>query len=215
MNKKDGGTRFCVDYRKLNKLTKKDSYPLPWVDTTLDALLGSGWFFAQDLKSGYRQVEVEEQDREKTVFTAGNGLWQFNVMAFGLCNAPPTFEPLMDNILGDLSCLVYLDDMMAHAKTFELELQRLTHIFSQLRAANLKLNPKKCELFQCRAKLLGHVVSKEGVATDPEKVTAVTNWPLPQNVRDVRSFLGLCTYYRRLVPYFGDVARPLHQLTET
>lgn len=189
----------------MNELTKKDSYPLPQVDTTLDALSGSSWFSILDLKSGYWQVEVEEQDREKTAFTAGNGLWQFNVMAFGLCNAAATFERLMENILGDLRCLVYLDDMIAHAKTFELELQRLTRIFSRLREANLKLNPKKCELFRRKVKFLGHVVSEEGVAIDPEKVAVVTNWPLPQNVKDVRSFLGLCTYYRRFVPSFADV----------
>lgn len=159
-------------------------------------------------------MEVEEQDREKTAFTAGNGLWQFNVIAFGLCNAPATFERLMDNMLGDLRCLVYLDDMIAHAKTFELELQRLTHIFSRLRAANLKLNPKKFELFRRRVKFLGHVVREEGVATDPEKVEVVTKWPLSQDVKDVRSFLGLCTYYRRFVPPFADVARPLDKLTE-
>lgn len=159
-------------------------------------------------------MEVEEQDREKTAFTAGNGLWQFNVIAFGLCNAPATFERLMDNMLGDLRCLVYLDDMIAHAKTFELELQRLTHIFSRLRAANLKLNPKKFELFRRRVKFLGHVVREEGVATDPEKVEVVTKWPLSQDVKDVRSFLGLCTYYRRFVPPFADVAHPLDKLTE-
>ena len=128
--KKDGGTRFCVDYRKLNELTKKNWYPLPEVDTTLDALSGPSWFSSLDLKSGYWQVEVEEHDREKTAFTAGNGLWQFTVMAFGLCNAPATFERLMDTILGDLRCLVYLDDMIAHAKSFELELQRLTHLLT-------------------------------------------------------------------------------------
>ena len=104
----------------------------------------------------------------------------------------------MDNILGNLRCLVYLDDIIAHAKTFELEQQHLTHIFSQLRAANLKLNPKECELFRHRVKFLGHVVSDEGVATDLEKIAVVTNWPLPQNVKDVGSFLGLCTYYRNL-----------------
>lgn len=120
----------------------------------------------------------------------------------------------MENILGDLRWLVYLDDMIAHAKTFELELQRLTRIFSRLRAAILKLNPKKCELFRCKVKFLGHVVSEKGVATDPEKVAVVTNWPLPQNVKDVRSFLGLCTYYRRFVPFFAHVAHHLHKLTE-
>ena len=181
MKKKDGGTRFCVDYQKLKELTKKDSYPLPRVDTTFDALSDSSWFSTLDLKSGYWQVEEEEQDHEKTAFTAGNGLWQFNVMAFGLCNAPVMFERLMDNILGDLRCLVYLDDMIAHGKTFELELQRLSHIFSRLRVANLKLNLRKCELFWRSVKFLGHVV--------------VTTWPLLQNVKDVRSFLRLCTYY--------------------
>ena len=181
MKKEDDGTRFCVDYQKLKELTKKDSYPLPRVDTTFDALSGSSWFSTLDLKSGYWQVEEEEQDHEKTAFTAGNGLWQFNVMAFGLCNEPAMFERLMDNILGDLRCLVYLDDMIAHGKTFELELQCLTHIFSRLRVANLKLNPGKCELFWRSVKFLGHVV--------------VTTWPLLQNVKDVRSFLRHCTYY--------------------
>lgn len=152
-------------------------------------------------------MEVEEQDREKTAFTAGNWLWQFNVMAFGLCNAPATFERLMDTILGDLRCLVYLDDMIARAKTFELELQRLTHNVTQLRAANLKLNSKKCELFRRRVKFLGYV-------TDPEKVEVVSNWPLPQDVKNVRSFLGLCTYYQQFVPSLADIARPLHKLTE-
>ena len=104
--------------------------------------------------------------------------------------------------------------MIAHAKTSELELQRLTHIFSWLRVANLKLNPKKCELFWRRVKFLGHVGSEEGVAKDPEKVAVVTNWPLLQNVKDVRSFLGLCTYYQQFVPSFADVVCPLHKLTE-
>ena len=141
-------------------------------------------------------MEVEEKNREKTAFTAGHGLWHLNVMAFGLCSAPATFQRLMDNILGNLRCLVYLDDIIAHAKTFELEVQRLTLIFSQLRAANPKLNSKKCELFRHRVKFLGHVVSEEGVATGLEKVVVVTHWAKLQNVRDVRSLLGLCTYYQ-------------------
>ena len=128
-----------MDYRKLNDLTKKDSYPLPRIDNILDELSGSSWFSALDLKSGYGQVEVAEKDREKTDFTAGNGIWQYTIMAFGLCNAPATFEHLMNTVLGDFRCLIYLDYVIVHAMTFELELRRLGLVVSRLQAANLKL----------------------------------------------------------------------------
>ena len=203
-----------MDYRKLNDLTKKNSYRLPRIDSTLDELAGSTWFSTLDLKSGYWQVEVEEKDREKTAFSVENGLWQYNVMAFGLCNAPAIFEPLMENVLGDLRCLIYLDDVIVHALTFERELERLRPVFSRLRAANLKLNPKKCELFRRKVRFLGHVVCAEGVTPDPDKVEAVKTWPVPRNAKEVRRFVGLCTYYQRFVRSFSDVARPLDELTE-
>ena len=126
-----------------------------------------------DLKSGYRQVKVAEEDREKTAFIARNGLWQFNVTAFGLCNAPVTFERLMENVLGDLRCLIYLDDIIVHAVSFDQKLGRLRLAFLRLRAVKLNLSPKKCELFRRKVKFLGHVVGEEGVTTDPEKVDAV------------------------------------------
>ena len=203
-----------MDYRKLNDLTKRDSYPLPRIDSTLDELAGSTWFSTLDLKSGDWQVEVEEKDREKAAFSVGNGLWQYNVMAFGLCNAPATFKRLMENVLGDLRCLIYLDDIIVHASTFERELERLRLVLSHLRAPNLKLNPKKCELFRCKVMSLGHVVCAEGVSTDPDKIEAVKTWRVPRNAKEVRRFVGLCTYYRQFVRSFSDVARPLHELTE-
>ncbi len=217
VKKKDGTKRFCVDYRKLNKVTKRDSYPLPRVDTTLDAIGGSSWFSTLDLKSGYWQVKMEERDKEKTAFTAGEGLWQFVVMPFGLSNAPATFERLMERVLQGLPwtvCLVYLDDVIVHATTLADEFLNLRTVFQRLRLAGLKLNPSKCHLFQRSVRYLGHIVSGTGIAADPEKTDSVSKWPEPKNKTEVRSFLGLCTYYRKFVPHFADIARPLHQLTE-
>ena len=215
--KADGSTCFCIDYRKLNAVTIKDSYPLPRIDDTLDALVGSQWFSTLDLSSGYWQVEVSEDDKPKTAFTTGTGgLYQFKFMPFGLCNVPATFERLMEQVLNGLLwgiLLIYLDDVILYAKTWEEELERLGRVFARL-PENLKLNPKKCHLFKSRVKYLGHVVSQEGVSTDPDKITAIKDWPVPSNTKDLRSFLGLCSYYCRYVKGFADVAKPLYRLQE-
>ena len=217
VKKKDGSTCFCVDYRKLNQVTRKDSYPLPRIDDTLEGLAGAKWFSSLDLKSGYWQVGMHPDDREKTAFTAGRGLWQFCVMPFGLCNAPATFKRLMEQVLAGLPlsiCLVYLDDILVPAQTFEDGISNLRTVFQRLQIASLKLSPQKCTLFQRQTKYLGHIVSGDGVATDGEKVHCILTWPRPTNVSEVRQFLGLCSYYRRFISNFADIAHPLYQCTE-
>ncbi|GBL91308.1 Retrovirus-related Pol polyprotein from transposon 297 [Araneus ventricosus] len=217
VRKKYGSTRFCVDYRKLNEIAIKDSYPLPRIDDTLDALNGSQSFSRLDLKSRYCQVDIQPEDKEKTGFTTGQGYWQFKVMPFGLCNAPATFERLTETVLRGLTseaCLVYLDDIIMVRRTFEEHLNNIRKVFHCLQKANLKLSPKICRFFRKKVSYLGHIISVDGVKTDPEKIKAVVYWPLQETVQDLRSFVGLFTYYRRFVRNFSAIVRPLHKLTE-
>ena len=217
IRKKDNSLRLCLDYRALNHVTKKDSFPISRIDDKLDALIGSSWFNVLDLQSGYFQVICDPKDREKTAFVTENGLFQFKVMPMGLCNAPATFERLMNKVLSGLSwktCQVYLDDVIVFGNNFETTLERLRGVFDRLRASGSKLNPLKCKLFQKSVNYLGHVVSSDGVTADPAKIEAIVNWPRPTSVKEVRGFLGLCSYYRRMILNFAKFARPLNVLTE-
>ena len=217
VQKQDGSQHFCVDYRKLNNVTKKDAYPIPRIDDTLDTLAGSCWFSTLDLVSGYWQVELAEQDREKTAFCVPDGLFEFKVLPFGLNNAPATFQRLMDLLLSGLkwnTCLVHLDDVIIYGRTFEEHLFRLKEVFERFREAGLKLKLSKCSFCQTQVHFLGHVFSTEGISTDPNKTNVVASWPTPTCCKDVQKFLGLANYYRRFVPRFAAIAKPLHRLTE-
>ncbi len=216
VTKKDGTTRFCVDYRKLNDVTRKDADPLPRTDDTLYALRGSRYFSTLDLYSGYWQVEMDEQDIDKTAFVTRQGLFRFTVMPFGICNALATFERLMELVLKDLNwkvCLIYLDDIIVYGAGFFPALDRLKMVWKRIREANLKLKPTKCCLMRAEVPFLGHIVSREGIAVDPAKTEAVEKWATLVNVKDVRAFLGLASYYRRYIPGFSTVAAPMTNLT--
>ena len=218
VRKKDGSLRFCIDYRVLNSKTRKDAYMLPRFDDIIDTIRGAKFFSKLDLRSGYWQVEVEEQDKAKTAFSVGNlGFFECNRMSFGLTNAPATFQRLMEKCMGEMhlrECLIFLDDILIFSKTFEEHVQRLESVFSRLAEHNLKLKPSKCEFFKTSVSYLGHIVSEEGVGTDPEKVSAVKSWPAPTNVKELRQYLGFVGYYRRFIKDFSKLVQPLNNLLQ-
>lgn len=217
VRKKDGSLRFCIDFRKLNNHTTRDAYALPRVDEALQMMGGAKWFSSLDLKAGYWQIEIAEEDKHKTAFVLPPpfGLWECNRMPFGLCNAPSTFQRAMERCLGELNhtcCVVYLDDIIVFGRDLDEHIERLGQVIDRLATHGFKLKPSKCHLLQSQVQYLGHIISEQGIATDPGKTSAIDQWPTPTTERELRSFLGLASYYRKFVPSFAQVARPLNEL---
>lgn len=216
VKKPDGSYRLCCDWRGLNAVTKKDSTPLPRIDDIFQRLHGAQYFTKIDLTSGFWQIEMDEQSREKTAFTTPHGLFEMNVMGMGLCNAPGTFQRLMNHVLGPLlfTCaFVYLDDILVYSSDWKSHLQDVEAVFTLLKKAGLKFKIEKSTFGVQKVIYLGHIISRKGISPDPEKIKAIAEFPVPKTTKQVRQFLGLAGYYRRFLRNFSIIAKPLSALT--
>ena len=215
VQKKNGKYRMCIDYRRLNEITIKDSYALPFIDELVSSVKGAKIFSALDLYSGYHQIPMNPTDIEKTSFTTKFGNYNFKVMPFGLTNAPATFQREMNRILLPLigNCLfVYIDDIVIYSKSLEEHLQHLTEVFKIFEKYNLSLNLQKCKFFKTEVEVLGHVLTPNGLKTIPSKVQKIALWDNPRDINELRSFLGLASYYRKFIQNFSIIADPLFKL---
>lgn len=215
VNKPNGEKRMCIDYRKLNEVTEKDRHPLPLIDDQIDRLKGFKYYSTLDLFSGYYQVEMEEESKNKTAFVTCDGQYEFNRMPFGLTNAPSVFQRLINRVLGPLHGLIaiaYLDDILCPSKTFEEGLDNLEKVFKTLLDNNLTLNPSKCHFFKTEISYLGFDITQDGVKPGVAKTKAVKEFPVPKNVHNVRQFLGLTGFFRRFVEKYAYIAKPLSML---
>ena len=217
VRKKDGSLCFCIDFRKLNSLTVKDSHPLPCICETLESLAGAAHYSTFDMNSGFWQVPMDEESKQYTAFTLGSmGLYECESMPFGLCNAPPTFQRLMQNCLGELNltyCLIYLDDVIVFSDMPEEHLWRMRVVFDCLCKHGLKLQPSKCEVFKLEINYLAHHVSQKGVLPSKKNLESIAQFPSPDTYTKVKSFVGLVGHYRHFIKGFAKIAAPLYDLT--
>ncbi len=215
VRKKDGSHRFCVDFRELNAVTKKDTFPLPRVDDLLDQLGSSHYFSTLDLAAGYWQIKVHPESQPKTVFVTHEGLHEFTVMPFGLTNAPAAFQRVMQQVIMGLIpadapdfVSVYIDDVLIYSKSLEEHLEHIEKVLCKLIEVGLKLKPEKCHFIRKEVGFQGHVITPEGLKTSRQHVLAVQQFPTPESVKAVRQFMGLCSYYCRFVKGFASIAQP-------
>ena len=218
VKKKNGDMRMCIDFRGLNSITKRISYPIPETKHLLDCLSGSSFFSSLDLSSAYYQCEILEKHREFTAFSTRRGHFEFNRMPFGLTGAPFTFQRMMHLLLNAENweqCVIYLDDVLVFAKSFEEHLDRLRCIFEKLQSGGIKLSASKCDFLQSQLIFLGHVVSSKGIAADPSKVECIKKWERPCTIEEMRSFLGFANYYRRFIKSYAALAAPLEDMMKS
>jgi hypothetical protein len=215
VKKKDGTLRLCIDFRQLNKVTIKNKYPLPRIDDLFDQLKDARIFSKIDLRLGYHQVRIKEEDISKTTFRTRYGHYEFTVVPFGLSNAPVVFMCLMNGVFReylDKFVIVFLDDILVYSKSEEEHEHHLRMVLQVLREHQLYAKLSKCSFYQNIIHYLGHIISEEGIAVDPENIEAIKGWTTPKNVTEVRSFMGLVGYYRRFIAGFSRIAHPITSL---
>ncbi|GKA69958.1 putative reverse transcriptase domain-containing protein [Tanacetum coccineum] len=217
VKKKDGSFRMCIDYRELNKLTVKNRYPLPRIDDLFDQLQGSSVYSKIDLRSGYHQLRVRDEDIPKTAFRTRYGHYEFQVMPFGLTNAPAVFMDLMNRVCRpylDKFVIVFIDDILIYSKTKEEHDAHLRLILELLKKEELYAKFSKCDFWLSKVQFLGHVIDSEGIYIDPAKIKSIKDWESPKTPTEIRQFLGLAGYYRRFIKGFSKIAKPMTKLTQ-
>jgi len=216
IKKKDGKLRQYVDYRELNDITKKDRYPLPLIGEALDRLQGARFFTKLDIKDAYHNIRIREGDEWKTTFTTKLGTYEYQVMPFGLCNAPAAFQRWINRTLHqfvDICYIVYLDDVLIYSKTESEHIRDVRAILKAIAKSGMKIKPGKCEFHAAETEYLGFIIGREGIKVDPIKTSAIWEWAKPTKVQEIQRFTGFCNFYRRFIEGFSHKARPLCQLT--